>query len=166
MIELLLNHPIALAALILGYVLLVVEMCVPGFGVPGILGILLSGLGIYLAQPTLAQALVLIGVFVLLLLLALAICLRSISRGRLSKSKLVLKEVATTASAPEGTLTDDLSRFIHEAGVAQTPLRPAGIAEIAGARLNVVTEGDYIDAGAPVRVVRIEGNRVIVARGN
>ena len=31
------SHPIALVALVLGYVLLVVEFCIPGFGVPGVL---------------------------------------------------------------------------------------------------------------------------------
>ena len=36
------SHPIALVALVLGYVLLVVEFCIPGFGVPGVLGIVLA----------------------------------------------------------------------------------------------------------------------------
>ena len=155
--SLLLGHPLALIALIVGYALLVVEMCVPGFGVPGILGIALSVLGLFGMQPTPAQGLTLVCVFVLLLLIALVICLHSLSRGRLSKSRLVLSAVSTRSDGD-----GDLSRFIGMTGTAHTPLRPAGIAELDGARLNVVTEGDFIERGAPVRVVRVDSNRIVV----
>ena len=160
MVSLLLGHPLALVALIAGYVLLVVEMCVPGFGVPGVLGIVLSVLGLFAMQPTPAEGLVLVIVYVLLLLIALMICLRSVSKGRLSKSRLVLNEVATQADSTE---TNDLNYFIGKTGAAHTPLRPAGIADLDGVRLNVVTEGDYIERGTPVRVVRVAGNRIVVA---
>ena len=156
--SLLLSHPLALIALIVGYVLLVVEMCVPGFGAPGILGTVLAVLGLFALQPAPAEGLILVAVYVLLLLIALLICLRSLSKGRLSKSRLVLSAVSTR-SDEDG----DLSRFIGKTGAAHTPLRPAGIAELDGVRLNVVTEGDYIERGAPLRVVRVDGNRVVVA---
>ena len=160
MFGLLLGHPLALVALIAGYVLLVVEMCVPGFGVPGILGTVLSVLGLLAMQPTPVEGLILVVVYVLLLLIALMICLRSVSKGRLSKSRLVLNEVSTQADSTE---TNDLNYFIGKTGAAHTPLRPAGIADLDGVRLNVVTEGDYIERGTPVRVVRVTGNRIEVA---
>ena len=47
-------------------------------------------------------------------------------------------------------------------GVAQTVLRPAGKALIEGQRMDVVTEGDMIDEGVEIEVVRVEGNRVVV----
>ena len=159
--SLLLGHPLALIALIVGYVLLVVEMCVPGFGAPGILGTVLAVLGLFAMQPSPIEALVLIMAYVLLLLIALMICLRSVSKGRLSKSRLVLNEVATQA---DSAATNDLNYFIGRTGAAHTPLRPAGIADLDGVRLNVVTEGDYIERGCPVRVVRVDGNRIVVAQ--
>ena len=158
--SLLLGHPLALIALVAGYVLLVVEMCVPGFGAPGILGTILAVLGLIAMQPAPVEGLILVIVYVLLLLIALLICMRSLSRGRLSKSRLVLSAVSTR-SEPGGD--GDLSRFAGKTGTAHTPLRPAGIAELDGVRLNVVTEGDYIEQGAPLRVVRADGNRVVVA---
>lgn len=161
MTGLLFDHPVALVALALGYILLVVEMCIPGFGVPGILGIVLAVLGVITMQPTPMQAMILVIVYVALLCVALAICLRSAARGRLSKSRLVLNEV----SAPkDGTETNDLNYFIGKSGAAHTPLRPAGIAEFDGVRLSVVSEGDFIEAGAHVRVERVEGNRIVVVR--
>ena len=159
MIAVLWSNPLALALLILGFALLVVEMCVPGFGAPGILGIALSVLGLYLMGPPPALLLAIVAAYVVLLLIALAIWMRRLGRGGTSKSKLVLGATSTRPGEPV-----DLSRYAGQTGKAHTPLRPAGIAEIGGARLNVVTEGDYIDAGAPVRVLRVEGNKIIVAR--
>lgn len=161
MTSLLFDHPAALLALALGYILLVVEMCIPGFGVPGILGSILSVLGVVAMRPSPLQAMLVVIVYVALLCVALAICLRSAARGRLSKSRLVLNEV----SAPQdGGESNDLHYFIGRTGSAHTPLRPAGIAEFDGVRLSVVSEGDYIEAGTPVRVERVEGNRIVVAR--
>jgi membrane-bound serine protease (ClpP class) len=49
-------------------------------------------------------------------------------------------------------------------GVAATTLRPAGIARIEGARVDVVTDGEYVEAGEPVEVTRVDGNRIVVRR--
>jgi len=155
------SHPAALIALVLGYVLLVIEMCIPGFGVPGMLGIILSVLGIITMQPTAFQALIIVLVFLVLLCIALAFCLRSAARGRLSKSRLVLSEVATKAETSE---SNDLSYFIGKTGQTETPLRPAGIAEFDGVRLSVITEGNFVERGTAVRVERVSGNRIVVAQ--
>ncbi len=160
MLDLLFGHPIALIALVVGYVLLVVEMCIPGFGVPGIAGIILAVLGIITMQPTPLQALIVVVVYVLLLCIALAICLRSAAKGRFSKSRLVLNEVATKAETQERS---ELAYFIGKTGVAHTMLRPAGIAEFDGVKLSVVSEGDFIEKDTAVRVERVEGKRIIVA---
>lgn len=47
-------------------------------------------------------------------------------------------------------------------GVAITPLRPAGTALIEGERINVVTEGAFVERDSSVTVVEVEGNRVVV----
>lgn len=155
------SHPIALLALVLGYVLLVVEFCIPGFGVPGVLGVVLAILGIITMQPTPMQALIVVVVYVALLGVALAVCLRSAARGRISKSRLVLSDVATHADTPE---TNDLNYFIGKTGTAHTPLRPVGIAEFDGVRLNVVSDSDFIDRGAAVQVKCVEGKRIVVSK--
>jgi membrane-bound serine protease (ClpP class) len=55
-------------------------------------------------------------------------------------------------------------RWLGRQGTAASPLRPAGIAIIEGERVDVVSLGDYIEAGKAVEVVRVEGNRVVVRR--
>ena len=47
-------------------------------------------------------------------------------------------------------------------GSALTPLRPAGVADIGGRRVDVVSEGAYIAAGTALKVIRVEGVRVVV----
>jgi membrane-bound serine protease (ClpP class) len=49
-------------------------------------------------------------------------------------------------------------------GIAHTMLRPAGKADFAGHLLDVVTQGDFIDPGSRIRVVAIDGLRVVVDR--
>ncbi|MGB4213854.1 MAG: NfeD family protein [Dethiobacteria bacterium] len=47
-----------------------------------------------------------------------------------------------------------------------TPLRPAGSARIGERRIDVVSEGEFIAAGVPVKVVLVEGSRVVVQKSD
>ena len=158
MVDLIVNHWPAVAAMVLGYGLLVLEMYIPGFGAPGILGVILAILGLVFMQPTALQALVIVIVYVALLSIALVICLRTASRGRFANSRFVLKDSAT-ASHEE----NELAYFIGKKGIAHTAMRPAGIAELDGVKLNVVSDGEFIDKDVPVKVVCVEGKRIVVA---
>jgi len=55
-----------------------------------------------------------------------------------------------------------LGELNGQEGVAETALRPAGIASFGERRVDVVTRGNHIDAGTRVRVIKVEGNRVVV----
>jgi membrane-bound serine protease (ClpP class) len=61
-----------------------------------------------------------------------------------------------------GELGVENSALLHQSGVAQTTLRPCGTAMIGGKRVDVVTEGGMIDPGTPLKVVAVEGMRVVV----
>jgi len=150
----------AVIMLVIGFALVVFEMYIPGFGAPGIIGIILLVVGVIATNPTPLQALVLALIIVVLLCIAFSICIRTVSKGRLNKTPLVLTDVATGSSKDEKE--DDLSYFVGRTGETHTLLRPAGIAEFDGVKLNVVSDGDFIDVGRQVRVERVEGNRIVV----
>ena len=152
------NIPVMIMMLV-GVGLLVFEMYIPGFGAPGISGIALLALGFVLLKPSLAQGLVLFVMLAAILCVALSICLYSASKGRLGKSKLVLNDVAVSADAAEN---NDMNYFIGREGVAHTALRPAGIGEFDGVKLNVVSDGEFITKAKPIRVQSVEGNRIVV----
>lgn len=62
-----------------------------------------------------------------------------------------------------GDIKTERPELLHKTGVALTPLRPAGMALIHGHRVDVVTEGGMIERDTPVKVVAVEGMRVVVA---
>jgi membrane-bound serine protease (ClpP class) len=63
------------------------------------------------------------------------------------------------ASAPESD-----QRWLGKKGRASSPLRPAGIAEIDGERVDVVSNGELIDPGESIEVTHVDGNRIVVRR--
>ena len=61
-----------------------------------------------------------------------------------------------------GDIGTDKPELLNQTGKALTPLRPSGTAIIGGKRVDVVTEGPFIEPGTPVKVVAVEGMRVVV----
>ena len=61
-----------------------------------------------------------------------------------------------------GEIGTDRPELLNQTGKALTPLRPSGTAIISGKRLDVVTEGPFIEQGTPIKVVAVEGMRVVV----
>ena len=59
---------------------------------------------------------------------------------------------------------DDMKVLLGKSGQTRSVLRPAGIADFDGVRLDVVTEGEFIEAGEPVTITRVEGGRIVVRR--
>lgn len=60
------------------------------------------------------------------------------------------------------TFTSDYAALAGKAGEALTDLRPGGVAALDGRRVDVVTNGELVPRGAPVTVIKVEGNRVVV----
>ena len=150
---------LALIIFIAGMVLIAVEMFSPGFGVAGGIGVLLLFVGVVMTAKTVAQGFIMGAVVLVILAVMLAILLRSASKGRLSRS-LILKDRTDAASGFSGT--EDQGALVGRTGKALTVLRPAGIADIDGVRLDVVTQGEFLNPGAAVEVVEVEGNRIVV----
>jgi membrane-bound serine protease (ClpP class) len=61
-----------------------------------------------------------------------------------------------------GNVDAEKPELLHQTGAAFTNLRPSGTALINGRRVDVVTEGAMIERNTPIRVVAIEGMRVVV----
>ena len=157
--QIIVDNTLAVVLLVVGFILMAIEMYVPGFGAFGITGGLMLIGGIIATKPTPLQALIMVVILVALLCIVLSVSIHSASKGRLSKSNLVLKEVSVEHSAVE-----DLDYFVNKDGVSLTVLRPAGMAEFDGVKLNVVSDGEFIPAGAHVCVTRVDGNRIVVQK--
>ncbi len=143
-----------------GILMFVVEMFTPGFGVAGGLGIAAFAAIIvmqFLANSVTA-ALIVTAVLVLLLAIIIVLFIRSFQKGTLSRSKIVNTTAVEGESSPVAKEKD----LVGKTGTAITALRPAGIAEIDGVRMNVSTYGNFIEPGKPVVVTAVEGLNVFV----
>jgi len=165
--------------LIAGMVLLTVEIFVlPGFGIAGIAGILLMMAGMVLSfqsfsipKPEFPWQ--------------YAIFMENIMRVALSILGSVLLVIVffkyffvrlgTVVKGPylsatlQGTAADSAVCFVPNVGgrgKAITPLRPSGKIWIDGEECDVVTDGQFIENGAEVVVSQIQGNRIVVQKGD
>lgn len=146
-----------------GIIFLLVEAFVtPGFGIFGVLGLGMMVLSIVFVYPSWEQAVISLVIAVVGAVLLLLLSIR-ILPTRAAWQRLVLKTDIDTAGgyvAPKA----DLKELVGKQGIALTPLRPAGSAQIEDQRVDVVTEGEFIEKGSPIKVVKVEGWRVIVER--
>ncbi len=156
---------------VIGVILLLVEIFViPGFGIFGISGITLMVLGLFLGLLSdfkmidwdiisiaiVQLASVFVGSSVIIFFL-----LKYLPRTEML-NKLILKEqvAAKSGYAAQPSLVD----LIGKEGIALTDLRPSGTALIESNRVDVVTEGDYIDRDSGIKVKSVEGSKIVVGK--
>ncbi len=148
---------------IFGVVMMVVEAFVPGFGVFGIAGLLATVTSIVLAAAS-----VKLGMLMLAIALVLAGALSTLAFRFFARRGALRHIILSEEERPElGYVAPaDRKNLLGLEGTALTPLRPAGAAEIKGQRVDVISEGGFIAAGAVLKVVQVEGVRVIVRSQN
>ena len=149
--------------------LLIEAFVLPGFGIAGILGILallaaviMSTVGDGVSTQGLIAATSRFGLSLLVALVASAVMLRYLPKTKFGR-QLVLE---TDLSAATGYTSERLSEheLVGKEGVASSTLRPSGVADIEGKRIDVVSDGEFIDPGERIRVDHVDGNRVVVRR--
>ncbi len=146
--------------LIIGVILVIVEMFHPGFGAPGITGTILIIIGIAFITETIQQALILIILTLAILGIALSIILHSAAKGKLSKSPIILKHSQQKETGYIGI--NDLEFFLGKEGISTTVLRPSGVADFDGVKIDVVSEGAFIPQDKKVKVIKVVGRSIIV----
>ena len=148
------------AIFLLGIVLLAIEIFViPGFGITGILGILGIVAGIFMsfginniAQATFVVFVSLIADIILIIILA-----RFILKSKGFKSKIALD--TDTAGYYSSVSYDDL---LGCEGITDTFLRPSGNIIINGKKYDAITEGEFINKGVKIKVILVEGNKIVI----
>jgi membrane-bound serine protease (ClpP class) len=132
---------------------------VPGHGLPGILGAgaLLVAVLLAFGLPFFFVGIETLATAIVLTVIGFSLTVRSVPQNAWAH-RLAL----SAAQGPEYVTSADFGAFRGRAGTAASYLRPAGIASIDGRRVDVLTEGEFIAAGTPIRVVRVEGARIFV----
>lgn len=158
---------------VIGVGLLLVEIFViPGFGVAGISGLILIVLSLVVslianvgfsfpAGDAIANALLTLA-STMLLFVGMVFGLGKVLPRSSRFNQLVLEPTLSSKGGyTSSTIHED---WIGRTGTTLTSLRPSGAVELDGERIDVVTAGDYIEAGVEVRIVRVNGSRVEVRR--
>ena len=152
---------IALVLFAVGMLLLMLEAFVlTGFGVSGLAGIIAIFAGVFLLSSS-----VLNGVLTLLVTVVLMIFILVVSFRFMKKKKIIHRFVLKDRTDTESGYTSpnmDNEKYLGKEGITISPLRPAGGVRIDGDRVDVVSEGEFIDAGVKVRVIGIDGTRILV----
>ncbi|MGM0436993.1 MAG: NfeD family protein [Bacillota bacterium] len=147
---------------IVGIVLMAIELfVVPGFGITGIGGLIAIFASLYFFFPDPSTAL---GVMAAVLVLSIALLFILIKLFGVSKFWKNISLGESQSNKRGYTSHSNQKKLIGEKGTTLTHLRPAGTAEFNGERIDVITEGDYIDRDQKVEVIRVKGSRVVVKK--
>lgn len=155
---------IGLIIFLFGVGLLLVEIfLIPGFGITGITGIILIFFGLLFtidtktgswgeAIQTLSQSLIIM------------IVLGGFLVYFLPKTSLWKTTVLETEEGGKnGYISSEIQNNLQgKHGITISQLRPAGIALIDDKRVNVISDGSYVDKDVPIEVIKVEGGKVIV----
>lgn len=147
---------VIIGLILFGLGLIIVEVIfVPGTTIVGILGIILAGFGVYLSFTNFGNnvgTIVLVGTGIIATL-ALVISFR---KG--VWKKFALKDQISSKFNEH----IEISTQEGDEGVALSSLRPFGKAEIKERVFEVKTNGNYVDAGEKIKVIKIDKNKIIV----
>jgi len=156
---------------LVGLGLIAIEIfLVPGFGMTGIAGLIcifgalvltLIGLplDVTLESGAWVEPMSRVSLSLFLTIVLMLVALRFLPRSRAGQ-RLILAS-ATTRDAGFVSAPDQKGR-VGTYGVAESDLRPSGVARFGDERVDVVTDGSYVSAGSRVRVIAVEGMRVVV----
>ncbi|WP_099158548.1 NfeD family protein [Virgibacillus ndiopensis] len=149
----------AIILLVLGIVLIIAEFFVPG-GIVGLLGIGSIVWSLLLSGQDLGHMSMSIGIAFLVAIVAAIILFKTIGMEKGFFRHIILKDQTSTELGYVSSV--NRLELIGLEGVTVTPLRPSGIASFDNERIDVVSEGSFIQKDKSIRVVKVEGVRVVV----
>lgn len=145
--------------LVAGLILVGAEVFIPGgiVGAIGALALLIAVAVGFVAFPGKGAYIALSILF--LCGLAIYLWIRIFPNTGVGRRMMVANDLKTSKATEAG-----LDGLIGQEGTATSQLRPAGYAQIGDRRIDVITQGGMIAKGDRVRVIEVEGNRVVVKR--
>ena len=145
---------------VIGLLLVAVDFYLPGF-VLGSIGIVLMLIAVALAYRDYGLN-VAAGLFLAEVVLGCSIgyvVIKNLPQTAAGKRMILAHDQTGQRTAMEAS-----SNLVGQQGVAQTLLRPSGMALLEGKRLDVVAESGMIESGSAIKVVAVEGTRIIVRK--
>lgn len=149
----------AIVLLILGIILILAEFFVPG-GIIGVLGIGCVVTSLIMSGQDFGHMAMSIGIAFLVSIIAAVLLFRTIGMEKGVFRHIILKDKTSTELGYVSTV--NRLELIGLEGKTITPLRPSGTANFDTERLDVVSEGRFIQIDQAVKIVKVEGSRIVV----
>ncbi|MFJ7729759.1 nodulation protein NfeD [Neobacillus sp. NPDC097160] len=142
-----------------GVLLIFLEFFLPG-AVAGTLGVAALILSLFLAGEDTLQIGVSILIAIFISIFVFFMMIKIFGRKLVLFNKMVLSD---TARKEDGYVSNiNRTDLLGKVGTALTVLRPAGTMIIHNERIDVVSEGGFIEQNAKVKVIKVEGARIVV----
>ncbi|ENH97511.1 hypothetical protein J416_05853 [Gracilibacillus halophilus YIM-C55.5] len=149
----------AIVLLMIGIVLLIIELFTPG-GILGFIGVGAIVGSLFMSTDDVGHMAMSIAI-ALITAIALSVILFKIIGVEKGFFRHIILQDATTAE--EGYVSNaNRLELIGLQGVTLTQLRPSGAAEFNEERLDVVSEGSFVAKDRPVKIIKVEGSRIVV----
>lgn len=145
--------------LLLGIILIVAEFFVTG-GILGLLGVGSIIGALFMAGYDIGHMSLSIAIAFIVAIIASVILFRSIGMEKGIFRHIILRDRTSTELGYVSTV--NRLELIGLEGVTVTPLRPSGTALFENERIDVVSEGNFVEVDEKVKVVKVEGMRVVV----
>ncbi len=142
-----------------GIILMAIEVFVPSFGILGLLGAGSLIGGVVMAAWATGHALQTLGIAFVLAAAAVGIVV-FVFKERGIWNRFILKDSLTSEAGYNSAITRH--ELVGRDGITLTPLRPSGTILIDGERVDVVSEGAFIERDKAIVIVKAEGSRVVV----
>lgn len=153
----------AILIFLVGIFLLIAEAFAPGIGIAGVGGIISIGISIFLASNNITIALISIFFSLFLTIIGLVLILKYAPKNEYF-NRIILD---TKLDKKRGyTSTINHSGYIGQIGKVTTALRPSGTILVDGKLLDVVSESQFIEKEELVKVIKVEGRKIIVQKIN
>lgn len=146
----------------MGVVLLVIELFIPGFALPGVAGIISLVVGLTLAFNNILLSILVMAVTMIVAIIAFMIFGKLGYKGKFF-NRLMLKE---SLLEKEGFISNNPAKLeVGTVLTATSDLRPSGYVELNFDRYDAYAElGSFIPKGSKVVIQRYEGSKMIVRR--
>ncbi|WP_076569878.1 NfeD family protein [Salimicrobium salexigens] len=149
----------AIILLVAGIALIIAEIFLPG-GIAGIGGAVAIVASLLMSGQDLGHMAFSIGIAIVVTIVASVLLFKFVGFQNNFFKKIVLSDSTNTS---EGYVSSrSRLELIGETGESLTPLRPSGSGVFGDERLDVVSEGSFIQAGTGIKIVKVEGSRIVV----
>ena len=141
--------------------LIIAEVFIPSGGLISIcaLACLIGGIAIFFRQSH-TVGWIGISVAVVMIPSVVIIAYKIFPKTRFGKSVTLAPPQRQQGDAIPDTA--QLKNLLGAEGVVLTPLRPVGMCDFSGQRLESVAESGYVDTGKKVRIIHVEGTQLTV----